>query len=560
MNKRNLFTAKKGSVFLSLMASGAIAATIVATHQMVKNFNTASVTDRQQAYILGQKALSLASMLVMRNVVLCSGKTSGSTVEGCTVDKLDPEDSHAESFLSNMGLSDSGNDYRDSFSSVTGGAGAYGDIIQLNRAKIKSSSPLYGVEEIEWSLRRWTDPSIKAVFNSAFSKGYFCEDKDTHEVIENGICDKLPIEKTSAQILSGDIECKDSSGSAISGSVCNYFPISDYDGQMVYITVKIPYTGLDQDQTYEETTTNSGTTTTANKQTADAVKRKTLVLGAAIRRPIALLTFSPQSRPNCSQKCEAALSGTKSGTKINSKPRCVGLSNYSISTSSQYQSSVPTAPFTLKVTNHGPGVLYDLKLKREDIKNDGSNDVLSSAMFEPSTLDSSDGKISPNESVSIEDKIPCYATTYYNINVETISCNCNFGSLPKGQLPSNQLLNIARNKCNEALGGALSDSNIQSLIALEPANPSNPASGSVSAQVSSLSNSVQRFSIDVASTGTQPSTEPGNCTITGQALNSRRNLDLTRDTSTIPSSTSSPTLCPSWLVDAAPAQFRFCAR
>lgn len=396
---------KRGSIFFSLMASGAVAATIVATHQITQNFNIGSSISRKQAVIIGQKALSLATMMVTQNIILCSSKLdSDGHIMGCSSDPLDPPEDLPEEFLTGMKLE------RDGFTLSPSRpdpppSDQFGRVVKLERENIKKGSPIYGVEDITWSLKTWMDPQISSVFNVMY-KGYLCQHTTTHQIIE-GECESVKDTQSKVEItaLSDSAKypddyrkCQNEDNTTIPNSVCNYFSVSDFDENMVYISVRVPYHGSsDQGEV-----------------------RKTLVLRAAVRRPVPVLSFSTRSRPNCSQRCEAALSPTG----VNENPRCVGLSDYGVDdlADSRYRNSVTASSAHLKVTNWGPGILYDLELKREDIMN-SSNQVLSQAMFHPE-LDSNDGMLGPRESGYLEDKIPCYASTQYRVNVTEVSCVC----------------------------------------------------------------------------------------------------------------------------------------
>ena len=99
----------KGSLVLSLVASGTVAATIVAAHQVVQRFASGSVGafNQNQAYVLAQKSLAVAGLMVNRNVILCSNmpvsSNPSSKVKGCKITDLDStgKDKLAIDFLKN---------------------------------------------------------------------------------------------------------------------------------------------------------------------------------------------------------------------------------------------------------------------------------------------------------------------------------------------------------------------------------------------------------------------------------------------------------------------------
>ena len=79
---------KRGSLALSLVATGAVAATIVATHQLTQRFASGALGNfgRHEAFLLAQRSLALAGLMVARNVVLCSNQPSAARwgkVQGC---------------------------------------------------------------------------------------------------------------------------------------------------------------------------------------------------------------------------------------------------------------------------------------------------------------------------------------------------------------------------------------------------------------------------------------------------------------------------------------------
>ena len=404
---------KKGSVFLSLIATGAVAATIVATHQIVQHLGSSSEIGRQEAYSIGSQALMIAGMMVSENIVLCSRIKESNEVLGCDHafrrDDGDSQKQLAKKFFDELELTES--TPKDNFTREwlkdednNDIKSIYGQNLILKETKIKSRSPFHGVHSVTWSLRDWSEPGVGGSIRSIFEKGWLCQRENTYQILDDKYCPPPGDLKNLDALQLEPKKCLNSKGgSAVTGSVCHYLSAADYDENMVYIEVQIPYT-QETDQTYEDSGGNIET----------RKKKQMLVVKGAVRRPPAILLFDNSKPAQCAQKCEGALSASG----INDYPQCVGISDHG---------GAATAESKITITNKGPGVLYDLKLRREDIDNK-SRDVLLQTMvntgFKSDAAANADQVLFPGESYDHEDSIPCYASTYYRLSMETITCNC----------------------------------------------------------------------------------------------------------------------------------------
>ena len=489
----NLFLPlKKGSVVLSLMASGAVAGAIVATHQIVQGFTSGAgqYLSKQKAIQIADKALALAAMMVNRNVILCSSKQdSNGNAEGCFVG-LDPnaglgDDAKGSSFFCPQGgacaeekdfylslfdregniepalieknkiVSDSDLsnntkgffercDLQYEYDENGKGACPQGDESPNGQAVILRNAPstsVFNGTEVTWSLRNWMDPNIQAVVNSqALTKGYVCQKAGTYEIIPDGVCGELSFAQSKDGSTTGG-ECKNSSNQAISGSVCNYFTSADFDERIVFITVKVEYHKSSDDAvTYTDVHGN---------EKALPKAKDFIFLNGLVRRPLPILAFSQKEQAVCAQRCEAAYAPSFGGGNSET-PRCVGLSDYTgtvncdtkpypaecLASAYAGRGQVPKAENKFTVKNYGPGVLYDLRLRREDIHGDSYNYeahqdkvILRQDFFEPENIAGAKKILSPGRSVELSDNsIPCYVNSYYKINTEKINCSCSLNS------------------------------------------------------------------------------------------------------------------------------------
>ncbi len=413
-----MFVRKKGSLVLSMVASGAVAATIVAAHKITQNFAAGSGQGwgYQEAQRLGQKALSLASLMVSRNIVLCSDEILGngnyrgcigvSGVSGVADFSIDPDtvDTESKDFYDKLHIDD------DKLTSENG-------VTTLELKRVNSDSPFYALSrsssnnnwaKITWSLRSWKkDPAVRTIFSST-SGSYVCRNTDDHSIVANGVCEKMDSKKGLSQIYKDDDpsgkltinKCKDKNGDDIESTACDYVFVSDNDGQMVFISVEVPY---------------------SESSEQEVVSTKTLTVNGAIRRPAAMLKVMNNggSSVTCSIRCEANGDG---GLNLNDNPQCVGLSSYGANEDgdNKYDPDAQLTGNSFLVKNDGPGVLYDLKFVREDFETNTYRQLFK-ATVEPTIAG---GIVRPEGDVLVEDKIPCYISSYYQANVTSINCKC----------------------------------------------------------------------------------------------------------------------------------------
>ena len=445
---------KRGSVVLSLMASGAVAGAIVATHQIVQSFASGAgqYFSRQQAITRASKALALAAMAVNRNVILCSSENT----EGCFVFNdpsfnvivprdeqgraiKTPENFFYDKLFPNIGTQGDGAfstcrktyKYNEQGVGVCGGnASPNGQTVILK--EMPSNSPFYKTE-VTWSLRNWMDPNIAFTINSkSLTDGYLCQKSGTYEILPDGECTKLS-EAESQESARTKKQCTNSGGQAIPNSVCNYFSTADFDESGVFITVKIEYNDTNEDAV---TFTDVG----GNVQPLPGAK-EFIYLNGVVRRPLPILSFSQKEQAVCAQRCEASYAPSFG---VEQNPRCVGLSDYTgvgdfVNSAYKGQGEVPKAVNKFSIKNNGPGVLYDLRFRREDIHGDSHNyeahqdkAILRQDFFDPpfkmGSIEAGKAMI-PGTAIEVSDNsIPCYVNSYYKLNVEKINCSCSLNS------------------------------------------------------------------------------------------------------------------------------------
>ena len=384
---------KKGSLILSIVASSAVIGVITASYQLKQSFSSGAGQGwgKQQAYVKAQQALILAALMVQRNVLLCSGKKpqGSQTGEGCSL--FDAADTQAKDLYNELKIPTN----LMQISSVPD----LGQVVTLQatdpdgRPQLDRKSPFFGVKEIKWSLRSWMDPDIRSVFSSL--PEYLCQKQSTYEIIPDGVCPSLDFYKDMDQLMGKEpVACRSKtiSGNEISSSVCNYFSAEDFDKYMVMISVTVSYieSVVDELQGAE----------------AEGVRAKDLILNGAVRRPVALLSLVQTNFPGkCNIPCLVAQDG---GLNLNDHPQCAGFDDAG---QKKLQRS-----FTVK--NHGPGFLYDLKLRREDIEI-GSNRLLAQSVVEPTVQ-----KLAPGKEIQIQDQTPCYRSQRYGLSLEKVSCSC----------------------------------------------------------------------------------------------------------------------------------------
>ena len=399
----------KGSLVLSLVASGAVAAAIVATHQLTQRFASGSVRgfNQQQAYVLAQRSLTVAGLMVNRNVILCSDSLVAQTGQaiGCRWKEPLSKDILAKKLYDSLKIDDSWFTNK-----KTSKAYAQNKLILKNPQR--SSSSIFKNAEVTWTLRSFKDTNLRSI-SGALSKGYICRDVKTFAVRE-GLCDSRDDRYKDDELQSNrdsrlleDKQCEDENQNPIAGSVCDYYADSDADDVIVFISVKVPYQATD---TEEE-------------------KSKMLIANAAIRRPMSLVKVQiKQDSSMCAVSCTVAGRAHGDDSKIE-YPECAGFASGNQNGGPYFVNNIHTTKTHLKVKNYGPGVLYNLQLLKEDIDpNTGvllgksmvgfSEDPLEPAHFTTRPADIKEGV------ASMEHHTPCYASSFYKPNLERIACDC----------------------------------------------------------------------------------------------------------------------------------------
>ncbi|MDE0150872.1 MAG: hypothetical protein OXK80_00025 [Bdellovibrionales bacterium] len=424
---RNYIGSKKGSLVLSLVAAGTVATTIVATHQVAQRFASGAVGafNQQQAYLLAQRSLAIAGLMVNRNIVLCSNMpVSGGMVTGCN---------WKEPLSSDQVASDLYNDLDIDATLFTN----YDNIELHNRNAYAQwyltldpddSHRIFKKAEITWALRSLKDTNLRSISNT-LSTGYVCRHKDTGAVIENGFCasidnwdpeEKLLGNRDSRLLSDEDKECRtgdtnnngqiDENDTVYNDSVCDYYADSDGDDSIVFISVKVPYQSTDAEE--EET--------------------KHLVVNAAIRRPMTIVkTFMEEDSSMCPISCGIA-TRSHMGSSTVDNPDCVGFISGTESGGQYFQDNIYAVTTKMKAKNYGPGVLYGLQLLKEDI--DPRTGLLlgrsmigfDSPPVEPVHWDYS----TPPPSLvqagerNMDHLTPCYSTSFYSPSLERFAYDC----------------------------------------------------------------------------------------------------------------------------------------
>ncbi len=438
---------KKGSLVLSLMASGVVAATIMATHQVAQNFasGAAQGLNQQQAFILAQKSIALATLMVQKNVVICSNAQIGNEndgwkkqVRGCyQIGPLPREDLDGNSnpngvvnkiahdFYDSLGLLGQPPSGKPSWFKTVNLPSPYNNQMEgkaylvfnpLDTDLKNDYHTLFKNAEITWAVRNANDPSVRAALSIA-DKGVIC--RDTRTLLEvDGLCPYAPPTKEdddypldmrlnyAGYMGMPSVLCKikDSNGQyTVDGAhtVCDYYPVQDSDDSMVFVSVVVPY------------------------QVSKDVKKQKIVMNAAVRRPFSTFHIRPIASESCAMKCESAYNEHYD----NEYPRCVGLSDYNTIQNAAVLGNYPKGTQLLrkelKVLNKGPGVLFDIALKREDLDRDTKSSlgqhIVRAREF---ASGSSPRPVGPGGSRVIQDLIPCYYSSYYEVNVKRMNCTC----------------------------------------------------------------------------------------------------------------------------------------
>ena len=436
------------------MASGAVAATIMATHQVAQNFarGSAQGLNQQQAFILAQKSISLATLMVNKNVVVCSNARIkdgidgwNNQVRGCyrmeplaredREGKLTPEgeiNKIAHDFYGKLDLDTPPSGQNSWFTKINLNFGQMEGkealIFNALDSNLENNShSLFKNTEVTWAIRNTNDPSIREAL-SYTQKGVICRDQMMLEK-PNGYCPPTPrvnnksiknnpldmkygLDSHLASIPDG-LACKDSQGGRdLPGTFCDYYSIKDSDESIIFISAVVPY------------------------QRSGNEKKQKIVMNAAVRRPLSVVHIRPVGSQSCSMKCESATNKHYE----NEFPRCVGLSDYSILSNGtpgvdNYPEGTQLLQKELGVLNKGPGVLFDIALKREDIDMDKRSQLGAHIVSAREFLNGSDpSPIGPGGSRIIQDLVPCYYSSYYEVNVKRVTCTCRQG--PPGSAPT----------------------------------------------------------------------------------------------------------------------------
>ena len=419
---RKYIGSKRGSLVLSLVASGTVAATIVATHQVAQRFASGAVGafNQQQAFILAQRSLAVAGLMVNKNIVICSNtpvSPGSDRVRGCN--RVGPlaSDSKANQFYHSLGLRDSW------FSVVPAEIDAYG--VEYLTFEHPSGSHFFKDAKITWALRSLKDTNLRSI-SGPLSKGYMCRDVNTFNVIENAYCPPMDKRSGKEKLLNRDTslisdenkKCRtkdtDSDGridenddindTDNANTVCDYYSESDGDSAIVFISVRVPYQSTD----------------------AEEEEEKHLVVNAAIRRPIAIVkTYMDANSSVCPISCAiASRPHMENSNDSVDNFDCVGFISGTQSGGKYFQDNIYSVSTSMKVKNYGPGVLYDLHLLKEDV--DLRTGLLlgksmvgfSNSPLEPSHLTLQDGE------KDISHTTPCYSSSFYSPSLTRITCDC----------------------------------------------------------------------------------------------------------------------------------------
>lgn len=415
---------KKGSLALSLVAVGAVAATIVATHQLTQRFASGAVRNfsQQEAFLLAQRSLALAGLMVARNVVLCSTQAMGSQVEGCK--RIGPlaADRKAHAFYTNElklqnGWFTVGNnplsDYAKKYLKFKYSGGN------------SSGHQIFKNAEITWSLRK-LDSSLRSISGS-LAKGYVCRDSKTFAV-KKGSCDFMGSRSTDDKLMSNRADsissddnkkCKDSSNNDITDSVCDYYQESDGDPAVVFISVKVPYHS------------------TASEE-AQGGEAKIMVANAAVRRPMSIFKlYSTKGKSVCPTSCQLSKNAFNL-KRSNNFSVCTSLGGDRLAHSDSNTSGplsgkkyfpkadeIHAAKTEIKIKNYGPGVLYGVQLLKEDYYPEEGTFLGRSMVGFKGALEPTDSSMNNQDGMkSIVHYTPCYKANFYRPRLQKVTCDC----------------------------------------------------------------------------------------------------------------------------------------
>ena len=404
---------QKGSLALSLVATGAVAATIVATHQLTQRFASGAVANfgRQEAFLLAQRSLALAGLMVARNIVLCSNQPAdgGSQVEGCNkIGPLQADKKALKFYDEQLKLKDDENDL---FTIENNSSVDYAKKYLRFKGSGSGGHEIFKNAEIIWSLRK-LDSSLRSISGS-LAKGYVCRNKETFAVID-GSCDSLGERNTDEKLMSNrdsslysDKPCKN-----ISNSVCDYYQETDGDDVVVFISVRVPYHS------------------TASEEAEDG-EAKVMTANAAVRRPMSIFKlYSTENKSVCPASCQLS--------KFENFPVCMSLggerlthatSNTSGSLSGKNYfpkaDKIHAAKTEIKIKNYGPGVLYGAQFLKEDIYPAEGASLSRSVVGFKGGVEPTDSSENQEGIKSIVHYTPCYKTNFYRPGLQKFTCDCN---------------------------------------------------------------------------------------------------------------------------------------
>ena len=433
---------KKGSLILSFLASGVVAFTVVAAHQTTRRFvvGAGQGVGYQEAFNLSREALGLASLMVSRNIVICS--THKEDLASPTSKEVENKKCQLTTHTGGTFVDTIAGDYfnntlklrPDIFTPSPSPSKSL--ILEKNTASsVSAHSPLYVFLEkggrIEWSHEDWRyDSTVSAVFTD-LGEGV-CRNSKTFEPLDHKCPQEITLNSQTVNVQdqplsffklldrSGDrqnIKCRDTTNAEVPETVCDYFKVLDNDGSMVFITIKMPF--IDSSEGQGES--------------------QSMSLKGAIRKPLSIISLlSGDEGPLCSVRCEAPdividLNGDEN-------PPCVGLSDSGVDSNDLSQQVFPKnnrahtslvhASFDFSVKNYGPGVLHELEIHRRDQRNTNvmykSGTVLSQNVV-PALSNNGIPFLLPSTDVtshmaSVTDSIPCYDTSYYRTNSHICRC------------------------------------------------------------------------------------------------------------------------------------------
>ena len=440
MFRSKKYIRSRGSLVLSLIAAGTVAATIVATHQVTQRFASGAVGafNQQQAYILAQKSLAVAGLMVNRNVVLCSNMMSiRDKVVGCYSKEPLSNDSLARELYDSLRIDASWFTVEDTTVNINYNSDAYARHVLVFNQGNANKHPIFKEAEITWALRSLSDTNLRSI-SGALSKGYICRDTMNFNVIEKGYCpsmeDRSLLSNRDSRLLTDENKkCRtvdtnnddkidkddDVNDSRNDDSVCDYYADTDRDAGIIFISVKVPYQSTDAED--------------------DAIK--SLVMNAAIRRPMSIFKmYVKEDSSMCPVSCAIASRPDMVSSNVDF-PECAGFASGIQGGGDYFSDNIHTVETTLKVKNYGPGVLYGMSLLKEDI-DPRTNNLLGRSMvgFSSPPLEASHFTTPSDVEegvLEISHHTPCYSSNFYKPSLQRVTCDCEHSIGPGALLSTN---------------------------------------------------------------------------------------------------------------------------